>query len=239
MITLEETVNIIGRSILTLIVLFLLAKMMGKKQISQLNLFDYIVGITIGSIAADISLDIEKSFIGGLVSLFIYGISAVIISLWALKSLKIRRFFLGVPTVLIEDGLVIVKNLKKVKFNVNDLMEEARNAGYFNLDEIAYAVMESNGRVSFLQKDINKPVTKKDMNLKESKSFLVANVLINGVILEKNLMAMDKNKDWLLKQLKVLGYNSINDIEFVTLDKFDKIIVYKKDEKSKYETILE
>ena len=212
---------------------------MGKKQVAQLNLFDYIIGITIGSIAADISLDIEKNFIGGLISLFIYGISAVIISYGALKSLKLRRFFSGTPTILIEDGLIIKDNLYKTKCNVNNLMEEARNSGYFNLDEIAYAIMESNGRISFLPKDINKPVTKKDMDLKANKSFLVANVFLNNCIMENNLKAMNKDKDWLLKQLKILGYDSLSSILLVTLDNNDKIIVYKKDEKSKYETILE
>ncbi len=235
----EEIFNIIIRTSLTLIVLFIITKMMGKKQIAQLNLFDYTVGITIGSIAADISLDIEKNFTGGLVSLFIYGISAVMISYGGLKSLKLRRFFSGTPTILIEDGLIIMKNLKRVKFDVNDLTEEARSSGYFNLDEIAYAIMESNGRVSFLPKDINKPITKKDMDIKTNKSYLVANVFINNHIMEKNLKAMNKDKDWLLKQLKVLGYNSLDSILLITLDDNEKIIVYKKDEKSKYGTILE
>ncbi len=119
--------------------------MMGKKQISELNFFDYVVGITIGSIAADISLDIEKNMIAGIAALFIYGFISYIISFVSIKSIWARRFFIGVPTVLVEKGKIIESGLKKSKIDVNDLLMEARENGYFNLDEIDYALMEVNG----------------------------------------------------------------------------------------------
>ena len=172
--------NICFRTILVLIILFFITKMMGKKQISELNFFDYIVGITIGSIAADISLDIEKNMIAGIAALFIYGFISYIISFVSIKSILARRFFIGVPTVLVEKGKIIESGVKKSKIDVNDLLMEARENGYFNLDEIDYALMEVNGNISFLPKEKEKPVTKKDMKIKCNNEGLTVNAIIDS-----------------------------------------------------------
>lgn len=227
------------RSIVTIVVLFLLAKVMGKKQISQLNLFDYIVGITIGSVAADISLDLNKSFLDGVICMLVFGLTGALVSYVTLKSIKLRRFFTGTPSIIIENGKIIEEGLKKVKFNINDLMEELRGAGYFNIDEVAYAVMETNGKISFLPKDEEKPVTKKDMDLKIIPSSLVANIIIDGKIMMNNLKAMNKDEKWLSHELKVLGYKDLDEILLATLDSNDKIMVYKKGISAKYDTIFE
>ena len=227
------------RSIVTIVVLFLLANVMGKKQISQLNLFDYIVGITIGSVAADISLDLNKSFLDGVICMLVFGLTGALVSYVTLKSIKLRRFFTGTPSIIIENGKIIEEGLKKVKFDINDLMEELRGAGYFNIDEVAYAVMETNGKISFLPKDGDKPVTKKDMDLKIIPSSLVANIIIDGKIMMNNLKAMNKDEKWLSHELKVLGYKDIDEILLATLDSNDKIMVYKKGISAKYDTIFE
>ena len=227
------------RSIVTIVVLFLLAKVMGKKQISQLNLFDYIVGITIGSVAADISLDLNKSFLDGVICMLVFGLTGALVSYVTLKSIKLRRFFTGTASIIIENGKIIEEGLKKVKFDINDLMEELRGAGYFNIDEVAYAVMETNGKISFLPKDEEKPVTKKDMDLKIIPSSLVANIIIDGKIMMNNLKAMNKDEKWLSHELKVLGYKDLDEILLATLDSNDKIMVYKKGISAKYDTIFE
>ena len=227
------------RSIVTIVVLFLLAKVMGKKQISQLNLFDYIVGITIGSVAADISLDLNKSFLDGVICMLVFGLTGALVSYVTLKSIKLRWFFTGTPSIIIENGKIIEEGLKKVKFDINDLMEELRGAGYFNIDEVAYAVMETNGKISFLPKDEEKLVTKKDMDLKIIPSSLVANIIIDGKIMMNNLKAMNKDEKWLSHELKVLGYKDLDEILLATLDSNDKIMVYKKGISAKYDTIFE
>lgn len=226
------------RSIIVLVVLFFIEKLVGKKQVGQLNLFDYIIGITIGSVAADISLDLEKNFLDGIVSLLVFGGMGYFVSVMSLHSIKLRRFFSGTPTVVIEDGKIIESGLKKVKFDINDLMEEMRNSGYFDINEIAYAVMETNGKVSFLPKDYYKSVTKGDMNLKIIPSNLVANIIIDGKVMDNNLKAMKKDIKWLKHELKILGFD-ISEILLATLDFNDKVTVYKKDIDSCYDTIFE
>lgn len=229
----------IFRTALILSILFLLAKVMGKKQISQLNIFDYTIGITMGSIAADISLDIEKNLIAGITSLAIYGFASAIISLWSLKSITARRIFYGIPTILMEKGKIIEGGLRKNKLNLNELQEEARSCGYFDLSEIDCAVMESTGKVSFLLKEENKPVTKKDMDVKCNKDGLVANIIIDEEIMITNLKVMNKTEKWLKQQLKVLGYDGPKGILLATLDNNDKLIIYKKGVKSEKSTVLE
>ena len=229
----------IFRTTLILGILFLLAKVMGKKQISQLNIFDYTIGITMGSIAADISLDIEKDLIAGITSLAIYGFASALISLWSLKSITARRIFYGIPTILMEKGKIIEGGLRKNKLNLNELQEEARSCGYFDLSEIDCAVMESTGKVSFLPKEENKPVTKKDMDVKCNKDGLVANIIIDEEIMITNLKVMNKTEKWLKQQLKVLGYDGPKGILLATLDNNDKLIIYKKGVKSEKSTVLE
>lgn len=231
--------NICFRTILVLIILFFITKMMGKKQISELNFFDYVVGITIGSIAADISLDIEKNMIAGIAALFIYGFISYIISFVSIKSILARRFFIGVPTVLVEKGKIIESGLKKSKIDVNDLLMEARENGYFNLDKIDYALMEVNGNISFLPKEKEKPVTKRDMKIKCSNEGLTVNAIIDSKYMVNNMKAINKDKEWLDHELKVNGYDNYDNILLATIDNNYKVTIYEKNVKSDKNTVLE
>lgn len=235
----SDFLNICFRTILVLIILFFITKMMGKKQISELNFFDYVVGITIGSIAADISLDIEKNMIAGIAALFIYGFISYIISFVSIKSILARRFFIGVPTVLVEKGKIIESGLKKSKIDVNDLLMVARENGYFNLDEIDYALMEVNGNISFLPKEKEKPVTKRDMKIKCSNEGLTVNGIIDGKYMVNNMKAINKDKEWLDHELKVNGYDNYDNILLATIDNNYKVTIYEKNVKPDKNTVLE
>ena len=235
----NDIYGILIRTFLIILILFILAKLMGKKQISQLNLFDYIIGITIGSIAADVSLDLEKDLIAGLLCLITYGLFSVLVSYITIKSIKARRFFNGVPTILIENNKIIEGGLKKSKLDVNELLAEARSQGYFKLEDIEYAIMETNGSVSFMPVNSSSPATKKDVNAKINKESLVANVIIDSKLLEENLKEMHKDKKWLDSVLKVQGYSNYDNIMLATLDINDKVVVYKKNVKSKINSVLE
>ena len=230
--------NICYRSILVIVILFFMTKMLGKKQISQLSLFDYIVGITIGNIAGDISLDMETDVIEGLVSLLIYGFFSFLISYITKKNIKLRRFFIGVPTILVDKGQIIESGLNKCKIDVNELLAEARGNGYFDLNEINYAIMETDGNISFLLHEWAKNSSKRDLKVKTNDSALVANLIIDGNILDNNLMAIKKDRKWLLHELKIVGCD-VCDILLATLDNNEKLRVYKKNVKSNKTTILE
>lgn len=220
--------EVVIRSLFSLISLFIVTKMLGKKQVSQLSLFDYVIGISIGNFAAEISINTELPYINGIVSVFVFGLVAYLISLITMKSIVLRRFFMGTPTILIENGKILYNNLQKVKMDINDLLEECRNKDYFDVSQIDYAIMETNGLISILAKNEYLQVNKKDMNLKEVKQGLVANVIIDGKIMNKNLKLMNKNEEWLNKNLKIQGYKNISNIVLACLDVNEKLVVYEK-----------
>lgn len=234
-----DILNVIIRTIVILFILFIFVKIIGKKQVSQMNLFDYIIGITMGSVVADISLDIEKSFLSGIVSLTIYCLAGLISAILTNKSITMRRVINGVPTVLVENSKIIEDGLKKVRIDVNDLLSEARVNGYFNLEDIDYAVMETNGKVSFLLKGDKSPLTKGDYKLKVKNEGLTANVIIDEVLLEKNLKNIGKSEKWLKHELKVKGYDSYKGILLATVDNNEKLIIYDKNNKVKNKSVLE
>lgn len=238
-ISIKELDDVTIRALFSLIVLFLVTKMLGKKQVAQLSLFDYVIGISIGNFAAEMTTNIEIPILNGILAVLIFGLVAYLVSVITMKSIVLRRFFIGTPTVLIEKGKLIEKGLKKVKFDVNDLLEECRGNGYFDLSQIEYAVMEVNGKVSLLPKEAYKPVTNQDLNIKSDQEGLCANILIDGRIMYKNLSYMNKNEKWLLHELKVKGYDNIEEILLVTLDHNEKIMVYEKNKNIKVKQILE
>lgn len=227
------------RGIVSLTVLFIVTKLLGKKQVSQLSLFDYVIGISIGNFAAEITINMDTQFVNGILAMIIFGAIAYVVAIITMKSIKLRRFFIGVPTVLIQNGKILESNLKQVKFDINDLLEECRSNGFFDISEIEYALMESKGTLSILPKGENLPVTIKDMGLKAKKQSLVANVIIDGNVMIEHLKLMSKDEKWLEQQLKEKGYKDKKEIILATLDIDEKLTIYERNLKEKVLNVLE
>lgn len=220
--------NVVWRSLLSIVALFFFTKMMGRKQISQLNLYDYVVGITIGSVAAEISTNLDTDFLGGIVVMTVYSLVSVFLSLITMKSIILRRFIIGVPIVIIENGKILEASLKKAKFDINELLQEARISGYYDISKIEYAIMEANGKVSFLSKSKYDILSPNDMKIKVDKSSLVTNLVIDSKIMKKHLKMINKDEKWLTTRLNSLGYKSLENILLVTCDNKEKITVFEK-----------
>ena len=233
-----EILDVIIRAVLSLITLFLVTKMLGKKQVSELSLFDYVIGISIGNFAAEMTINTDSQYMNGIVAVLMFGIVAYAISILTMKSIKLRRYFMGVPTILIEKGILIEKSLKEVKFDINDLLQECRRSGYFDISQIEYAIMEANGQISFLPKAEYKNVTIQDLKIKTIQEGICANIVIDGKIMHENLKNMNKDEIWLDKELKIKG-QKIEDILLCTLDMNDKLKIYEKNKSQKYGDVLE
>lgn len=234
-----EALSIIPRSLLSLIVLFCATKLIGKKQVSELSLFDYVIGISIGNFAAEMTLNLEIQYINGAIAVIVFGVVALLISIITMKSIVLRRFFIGIPTIIIQNGKILEKSLIKLKIDINDLLEQCRINGYFDLNEIEYAIMEANGKISIMPKAEYKPTTPKDTQLKVQKQDLCANIIIDGIIMQENLENMNKTIAWLEKELKIKGYKEYNDILLATLDNNDKITIFNKNNNIKIHKVLE
>jgi uncharacterized membrane protein YcaP (DUF421 family) len=185
------------------------------------------------------TINLESTEIHGIWAVVLFGLFAYIVNVLTMKSIWLRRFFMGTPTVLIQNGKILEKNLKKVKFDLNDLLEEVRIDGYFDLSQVEYAIMEANGSLSILPKTEYKTVTVGDMKLKTPKEGLCANVIIDGKIMHNNLDKIGKKEKWLNSQLKVKGYSDISKILLATIDINDKLVIYERNIDIEPENILE
>lgn len=215
------------RAFLSLATLFLVAKVIGKKQVSQLSLFDYVIGISIGNFAAEMTINLDSDIMFGTLAVLIYGFVAYLINILTMKSIVLRRFFMGKPNMVIKDGVILEGGLKTVKFDINDLLEQCRSMGYFDVSEIAYALVESDGKLSILPKGDSRNVTVSDMGLKAKRSSMCANVVMDGNIMELNLKEMGRSKDWLLGELKKKK-KDVSDILLATVDGNGKLSIFEK-----------
>lgn len=226
------------RAIISLLTLFLITKMLGKKQVSEMSLFDYVIGISIGNFAAEMTINLESAEINGIFAVIVFGLVAILVSFISMHSIHLRRFFVGVPTIVIQDGKILKKNMKKLHLNTNELLEDCRIKGYFDIKKISYAIMEVNGDLSILPKAGSATVTPDDMNIDVSKEYVPATVIMDGRVLEHNLTLINRDKEWLFKRLNEQGFNDLKRIILCTVNNTD-IDVYLDNENVKTLDILQ
>lgn len=234
----NEIFQAAARSLISVIVLFGFTRLSGKKQISQLSFFHYVIGISIGSIAAAYAIDKELEFAGFLMSMMIYGIFPLILSQLNIKNYKFRKFINGSPTILIQDGKIIENNLRKTKINVNELLEECRLKNAFNISEVEFAILETNGQVSVQPKSENLPVTLKDMAIKSEYKGLCANIIIDGTFMDETLKSLGKTQKWAEKEIRKLGVTDFSDILLAFVDNNGKFSIYKKSDSPRVKTLI-
>lgn len=211
--------------------LFILTKLMGNKEMSQLSMFDYIIGITIGSIAAEMSTALEDDFMQPLVAMIVYAIIAIIISFVSCKSLKMRRKISGNSLMLLDNGIIYEKNFKKAKLDINEFLIQCRTNGFFNVSDIQTAILEPNGKISFLPVANKRPATPGDLNITVPTDNIVTNIILDGIILKENLYRIGNDEIWLQKQLDSQNINNVKDVFLAVCDNNNNLIVYKKNEK--------
>lgn len=186
----------------SIIALFIISKLIGNKQIANLNIFDYINGITIGSIAAEMATSELSKFWVCFVALVIYGVVVMVLTFCSRKSLMASRFFEGTSVLLFDHGKIYKTNLKMAKIDFNEFLAMLRNKGYFCLEDIETVFMEQNGQISVLPKEGKRPVTPDDLKIVVHQSRAEIVVIFQGKILEKNLKATGNNQAWLKKCLE-------------------------------------
>lgn len=221
-----EFIKLIGTSFLSVISLFLIAKVMGHKQLAQLDFFDYICGITIGSIAAELATELEAPW-KPLTSLVIYGGVAVILSLITHKIPLSRKFINGSPSIILDNGKLYRKNMKKAKIDLSEFMVMCREQGYFDLTDIQTAVLESNGQLSILPTSIKRPSTPEDLNLEPEPAHINTEIIMDGRIMKENLKRMGADEIWLQKELKKQGYKNAKEIFLGVCDNNLKVTFFK------------
>ncbi|BCN29494.1 DUF421 domain-containing protein [Anaeromicropila herbilytica] len=234
-----EIIRIIITSLASLLVLFIVTKIMGDRQISELSMFDYINGITIGSIAAEMATSLENDYMKPMTAMIVYGIVSTIISFVTCKSIRMRRFIEGKTMILFHNDCINQKNLLKAKIDIDEFLSQCRQSGYFSLNDIHTVLLEPNGKMSILPKVANRPVTPDDLSLTPTQELPSYNVIIDGNIMHGNLKASGRNEDWLTKQLHGQGVKDISQVILATADKDNNFYVYLKQDKSETRDIFE
>ena len=206
-----DIIKVILTSLLSVAALFIITKIMGHKQVAQLDFFDYVSGITIGSIGAELATNLEEPW-KPLIALGIYGGVSVILSLLTHKFPKTRKYINGTPTILMNEGKIYRKNLKKAKLDLSEFMLLCREQGYFDLDEIQTAIFEHNGKLSTLPKAANRPATLEDLKITAKATRIGVEVIMDGRVMGENLSRIGRDVNWLIKQLKTQGHKDAKEI---------------------------
>lgn len=215
-------------TLLSVAVLFILTRLMGQRQIAQLSLFDYVTGITIGSIAADLAVSTpDDGVIAAVVAMTIYTGIEILFAVASDKSLFLRNIIEGRPLVLYDKGKLFVKNLSHAKLDVNEFLSIARGQGYFNITDLEYALLEPNGKISFLPLAAKRPLTPEDMSITPEQERPVHPVILNGKVLEKNLQQLGYDIKWLNLRLHEQNAPVPDEIVLATCDVKGCITVYR------------
>lgn len=234
----QEIFYIVLLSVGSFVVIFLLTKWMGNREMSQLSMFDYVNSITIGSIAAEMATSLDKNFVEPLTALVIYAICTIGFAYFSSKTIKMRRFIEGKPLILMDAGNLYRENLKKAKIDMGEFLTQCRVNGYFDISKLETVVLEGNGKMSFLPKAADRPIVPGDMGIIPQQDYLVANVILDGKILPENLKHTGKNEKWLMEQLKQKGVKQPQEVLLATCDRNDKIVVFLKNSKKNISDIL-
>lgn len=215
-----EIISVILTAILSVVSIFIITKIMGHKQVAQLDFFDYISGITIGSIAAELATELEE-WHKPLIALIIYGLASILLNVLARKFPQTRKYINGTPTILMDGNKIYRKNLKKAKLDLSEFMLLCREQGYFNLEEIQTAIFEHNGKLSILPKAANRPTTPSDLKITTKANHIGIEVIMDGRIMGENLSRMGHDINWLNLQLQSQGYKNAKEIFLAIYHKED------------------
>ena len=206
-----EIVKTVLTAALSVAALFVITKIMGHKQVAQLDFFDYVCGITIGSIGAELATELEAPE-RPLIALAIYGVASVALNTISHKFPKTRKYVNGTPSILFDGGRLYRENLHKAKLDLSEFMLMCREQGYFDLEEIQTAVFEHNGKLSILPKAENRPLTPTDMKIPVKVMHIGTELIMDGRIMGENLSRAGLGTEWLREEIKAQGYKSEKEI---------------------------
>lgn len=223
----NEGLVVIVRAVIGFFSLLIFARMIGKEQISQLNFFDYVLGITIGSMAATITTDLSSRAWPHWLGLLTWVVLGYLMEKITVKWRYAAKYLEGEPVIVIMNGMIMENVLKKMKYRASEILELLRNKGVFDVNQVDLAIIEPNGQISVLLKPEFLPLTPKDMNIAVSPSGISTELIYDGIIIEENLRQLDKDKKWLMQELKKHGIKNESEAFLVTLNPEGSLYVDK------------
>ncbi|MEW6662198.1 MAG: DUF421 domain-containing protein [Bacillota bacterium] len=214
------------QTVLAFTAILVYARILGKQQIGQLTFFEYITGITFGSIAATLATDIGPTrtamhFLG----LTVFAALTYLLGLISLNNRPARKVIGGEPTVVVHNGKVLESNMRKMRYNLDELQMQLREKGFFRMSDVEFALLEPNGSLSVLPKSQLRPVTPKDLQISTEYEGLSTEMVIDGKIIHQNLDQLGLNKEWLMQQLSQMGVTDIKQVAYASLGTNGKLYI--------------
>lgn len=205
-----------------------LTKSIGRKLISQMNFFDFIMGVSMGSIVASAVVDKQFGAISAITALILFCILTIVTGYLSMKSLKIRKIINSEPINLVENGKIIEKNMKENKLTINELMMKLREKNMFHLADVEFAIMETDGELSVLPKADKKPLTPYNMKVNVTSSGIDKDIIIDGIVIDENLKNIGLDKEWLKSELNKQNIKEISEVFYAGVDNTQKLYISKK-----------
>lgn len=208
----SETAVVIVRSLIAFFTLLIFTRFLGKQQVSQLTFFEYVLGITIGSIAGTLSVDLSSRAWPHWVGLSVWTFTVFMMQKISLKWPKASKYLTGKPAIVIMNGKILEENMANMRYNLTDLLEQLREKDVFDLNQVAFAVLENNGELSVLLKPEYQPVTRGDLHLPPQTASLNVEIIIAGKLLPEKLKQVGKDEKWLIKELNKKGIKKYDEV---------------------------
>lgn len=206
--------------------ILLLTILLGKQQIAQMTYFEYINGITFGSMAASLAVDLDQKTWQHFFGLVLFGLFTLAMSFWSIKSRRARKLLEGDPVIVIADGNIMEENLRKSRFNVGQVMQLLRQKDIFDVSQVQFAILENSGQLSVMPKPDYQPVTHKNMFQKSDPPQIPMELVVDGQIIYENLRKLDKSGKWLLEEVrKQKPFHSVRDLFYVAMESDGQLYV--------------
>ncbi|KPN97725.1 hypothetical protein AO843_11960 [Lysinibacillus sp. ZYM-1] len=218
------------RTTLSFFILLILARILGKKQLGQLTFFHYITGITFGSIASEIASQEETPFLDGAISLIWWSVLTYLMTIITIKSKKARVLIDDKPTIVVQNGLILESALRKNRLHMDELTMMLREQAIFSVQDVQYALLETNGKLSVLQKTSEQVATKQDVKADVSPpTYLPTEVISDGQLIKENIVELELTDDWVMKKLKKQNVQSVEDVFFAQVQTNGSLYISLKD----------
>jgi uncharacterized membrane protein YcaP (DUF421 family) len=224
-IVLNEGIVVVVRGIIAFFSLLVFTRLLGKQQVSQLTLFEYINGITIGSMASTLTTDLSSAAWPHWVGLVVWALLVFLVQLSSIKFPQLSHYINGKPQVLIANGKILETTMKEIRYSLYDLLEQLRTNDIFDIGQVEFAILETNGKLTVQKKSQYQPVTPKDMNISTDYQGLSTEIIYNGIILEHNLQKLNLDKIWLNSQLKSRGIKSPTEVYLAMLNTSGELFI--------------
>jgi len=223
----NEAVVVFVRGIIAFFTLLIFARVLGKQQISQLTFFDYILGITIGSAASSLTTDLTSRAWPHWVGLLTWTVAVLLLQVITIKSRYASKYIDGEPAIVIMEGKIQEDTMKKMRYRLDDLLEQLRQKDIFDVMQVKYAILEKDGQISVLKKPEFMNATRQDLNLPAGNTGISTEIIYNGLIIDQNLKQTNRDVKWLYDELHKNNIKTPSDVFYMALNEDGTLYIDK------------